>query len=226
VQQKRFTTAAASATTTVLLVRHGHTDAVGRCLAGRTPGIRLSAFGRHQAASLVARLAASRIDAVYSSPLGRALDTARPLADARGVRVIVEADLNEADFGAWTGLSFDELNDREDWRLYNRARGSASVPGGEPPARVQARATGAIAAIAERQAGETIVIVTHAEIIRYALLHYLGAPLDRFADIDVAPASISAVAFDPRPRVLSVGAGDDATRTALLPHDPQFTRSR
>ena len=103
------------------------------------------------------------------------------------------ADLSDIDFGEWTGKTFAELEGDPRWHHFNRARGSAHVPGGEQPADVQARALAAIARLAARHAGDTIAIVSHADVVRFALLHYTGRPLDLFHRIDVDPASVSAV---------------------------------
>src|SRR5512139_2621135 len=85
-----------------LLIRHGENDFVktGR-LAGRIPGVHLNEAGRRQADRLAEKLAGSAIQAVYSSPLERALETAEPIASVLDREVIVRPDLIEMDFGEW-----------------------------------------------------------------------------------------------------------------------------
>lgn len=95
--------------TTLLLIRHAATDAVGGRLVSRMPGIRLTAEGIAQVELLRSRMMQLALDAVYSSPLERAVDTARPLADAHGLEVRICDQLTEVDFGDWTGLAFSEL---------------------------------------------------------------------------------------------------------------------
>src|SRR6187455_99569 len=89
--------------TTVLLVRHGQTATTGKVLPGRASGLHLAEAGRQQAERAAARIAElARVDAVYTSPLERARETAGPLTKARGLRTRVERGLLECDFGDWT----------------------------------------------------------------------------------------------------------------------------
>lgn len=181
--------------TTILLIRHGHTDAIGRRLVGRLPGVGLTDQGRQQASVLAAQLRDEPIAAIYASPLERAVQTAAPLADALGMPVHVCEALVEVDFGGWTGLTFDELEGRDDWRRFNTERSRAPVPGGEAAAAVQARIVGALERLRARHPSATIAVVSHADVIRAALLHYRGWSLDLFHRIEIAPASISMVRF-------------------------------
>jgi ribonuclease H / adenosylcobalamin/alpha-ribazole phosphatase len=180
-------------TTTILLIRHAHTPAVARYLAGRAPGVGLTARGLDQAAALVTRLEAQPLDAIYSSPLERARLTAAPLAEARGLEVRIGPDLDEVDFGVWTGLTFDALEARADWRRFNDARGSATVPGGEAPGATQARIAAALERMRRAHPGLVVAAFSHADVIRYAVLHVLGAPLDRVHRIVITPASVTTV---------------------------------
>lgn len=181
--------------TTILLIRHGHTDAIGRRLVGRTPGVHLTADGREQAVRLVETLRARPIAAIVSSPLERALETAEPLARSRGLAITTDDDLIEVEFGAWTGLTFEELARLPEWVRFNTHRAAADVPGGERPTEVQARIVAAMDRLRQRHPGQTIAAVTHADVIRAAVLHYAGASLDMVHRIEINPASITAVVF-------------------------------
>lgn len=187
---------------TVLLVRHGHTDAVGHRLVGRLPGVHLSAPGREQARRLIARLARYELSAIYASPLERAVETAGPLAAARGLPIRTCAGLAEIDFGDWTGLTFEVLDRLPGWTRFNSARGTADVPGGEIPTAAQARAVRALAAIADRHRGETVAAFSHADVIRSVVLHYTARPLDRIAEVACPPASVTALRIGPAGGVL------------------------
>ena len=99
----------------------------------------------------------------------------------------------EIDFGDWTGKTFAELDDDPRWHAFNRARASAIIPGGEAPQVVQLRMVAAVARLAARHRGTTIALVSHADVVRFALLRYLSVSLDRCHEIEIAPASISAV---------------------------------
>ena len=98
---------------TVLLVRHGQTPTTGKVLPGRAKGLHLADLGREQAETTAANIAAlSRVDAVYSSPLERAKETAAPIARARGLRTRSARGLLECDFGTWTGRELKALMKR------------------------------------------------------------------------------------------------------------------
>src|SRR2546422_11159202 len=96
------------APTIVVLVRHGKTPTTGVLLPGRRPGLHLDDEGRRQAEGVARRLAVlPRIDAIYSSPLERARETAAPLAAARKLAVRIERGLLESDGGEGAGLKLD-----------------------------------------------------------------------------------------------------------------------
>ena len=89
--------------TVVILVRHGHTPTTGKILPGRTKGLHLSDLGKDQAEKVASYLSSlNSVNAVYSSPMERTLETAKPIAKAFGKRVRKHQGLIEADFGKWT----------------------------------------------------------------------------------------------------------------------------
>jgi broad specificity phosphatase PhoE len=108
-----------------LLIRHGHTDAVGQWLAGRQRGVWLSATGRLEATALMQALMWAPLTAVYSSPLERAVETATPLADDHGLRVRTSDALTEVDFGDWTGRAIMDLAHDPGWQSFNQSRARA-----------------------------------------------------------------------------------------------------
>lgn len=186
----------------LLLVRHAHTAAVGRTLAGRAPGLGLSAAGRAEAAALGAALASAPLAAVYASPLARARETAAAIARPHGVRVDEAPGLIEIDYGAWTGRAIDAFAaDDVAWRSWNAARDTATIPGGEAFVAVSARVEAAMQSLAHRHAGAdvgaTIVAVSHADVVRAALGVALGIPGARQLALDVAPASVSVLDVAP-----------------------------
>lgn len=184
-----------SATTTILLIRHGHTDAVGTRLVSRAPGVHLSAEGQRQVARLRDRLAAAQLAAVYASPMERALETTRPIAAAHGLDLTVHEGLIEIDFGDWTGLSFDDLSRRSDWQTYNSRRSSAPVPNGETAPEVQRRIVATLEDLRTRHEDSLIAAVSHGDVIRNAVLHVARASIDDWRRFEIAPASITAVTY-------------------------------
>jgi probable phosphoglycerate mutase len=188
--------AARPTSTLVLLVRHGVTPTTGRVLPGRARGLHLSEDGRKQAEGLVRRLAPlTKLAAIYSSPLERARETAAPLAKARGMAVRVEPGLLECDVGAWTGGSLKRLAKRPEWRVVQAHPSGFRFPGGESFLEMQARASDTVRRLAERHRGGAIVAVSHADPIKAVITQALGAHLDHFQRLVIAPASVTAVAF-------------------------------
>lgn len=186
-------------TATVLLVRHAAHGDVGIRLSGRLPGIALTAGGEAQAARLGERLARWDVAAVETSPVERARTTAGRIAAARDPRpeVIKAEALEEIDFGEWTGRDFDELEQDGRWRAWNRERSRGACPGGETMAEAQRRAVDHVEQAPRRHAGGTVVMVTHADIIRAVVARYLGLGLDHVLNFDIDPASVTMLTVGP-----------------------------
>lgn len=199
--------------TTVLLVRHATTPTTGRALPGRAPGLHLSDAGHAQAARLAERLAGLSHPpvAVYASPLERARETATPLARALGVRVRTARDLVEADIGEWTGTSLRRAMRTRAWSAVQRFPSGFRFPGGESFAEMAARGTGAVLRLVERHRGDTIVAVSHADVIRAVVATAAGVPLDLMQRLTVSTCSVSAVSYwDDGARILCVNSSADA----------------
>jgi broad specificity phosphatase PhoE len=189
----------------LLLVRHGATDAVGRSIAGRAPGVHLNARGSAEAAALAGSLRRLPVAAVYSSPLERAMETALPIAEGAGLPVRSHPGLLELDFGAWTGKTLDDLSDDPHWRAFNERRETTRIPGGETMRETVTRARTAVADLRLAHDGRLVVAVSHGDVIRGLVAHELGLPLDHLFRLEVATASVSAVDFAVDPgRVLTL----------------------
>jgi broad specificity phosphatase PhoE len=191
-----------------LLIRHGSCAHVGRSLAGRQRGVHLDEEGRRQALELAERLVDARLDALYSSPLERATETAAPIAERLGLEVQISDALVEVDVGEWTGKAFTELDGRGDWKAWNLLRSISRPPGGEGALHIAARVIGELQLLRERHDGGWVGLVTHADVIRTALAHIAGIPLDMMLRIEIDPASVSVIALEPwGPRILRVNEG-------------------
>src|SRR6185437_12970186 len=118
-------------TTTILLVRHGDTDAVGALLAGWKPGWHLNSKGREQVINLAQSLSRLPIETIYTSPLERAVETAEAIAMPHSVAPIVREDLGEFRFGDWEGRRFEDLSRDPLWDRFNATRSTVRSPGGE-----------------------------------------------------------------------------------------------
>lgn len=165
-------------------------------IAGRTTGIGLSPKGRAEAAAVAERLIVEKVGALYASPLDRARETASILASRLDLPVAIRDDLIELDFGEWTGLTFEQVRTDERWLPWQSCRSIASIPGGESWRQVQDRAVRALFDIRRSHPNETVVLVSHGDVIRAALLFALGMPLDFYNRIEVATGSISTVRID------------------------------
>jgi broad specificity phosphatase PhoE len=177
----------------VLFVRHAHTTALGEWLCGRAGDIALSARGQAQAIDLARALRMTPLAAIYSSPLARARATASAIAAQQSCEMQTSDELDEIDFGRWTGMTFAELENDPEWRAFNRSRSTAVVPDGEQLNAAQTRIVAAAADLAAIHRGQAIALVTHAEIVRLALLHYQGRSIDCYQTLTIEPASVSAV---------------------------------
>jgi broad specificity phosphatase PhoE len=178
------------------LVRHGEHVLAGRVLAGRTHGVGLSERGRAEVAVVAERLAAENIAALYSSPLQRTKETAEILSARLDLPIGYREDIIELDFGEWTGLTFNQVRADQRWELWRSCRSIAAVPGGESMRQVQDRAVGALLDLHSAHRDGTVVIVSHGDVIRAALLFALGMPIDSYSRIEIGLASISTIRID------------------------------
>jgi probable phosphoglycerate mutase len=203
--------------TLLALVRHAVTDMTGKRLYGRSEGIRLSKEGRRQAAALAERMKELPLDALYSSPLERCMETALPISESTGVEVEQIEGVLEIDYGEWTGRPFTSLRKTKLWSEFHGATPSAPrFPGGETLAEAQRRAVTAIDSLIQRHSKETIAVVTHGDVVALVLAHYAGIHIDLFQRLEVAPASVTAVSIGAgAPRIRRVN--DTGTLADLAP---------
>ena len=195
-----------------LLIRHAAHDYVGRAVAGRKAGVHINAHGHQEAEQLATALARLPIDAVYSGPLERVRETAEPLCRALKISLNIDAAFDEFDVGEWTGRTFADLDGDELWRRFNSARSSTRAPGGELMLEVQARVTGKMSAL--RGQHRCVAIVTHGDVVRAALTHFLRMDIDAYAQIEIDPASISLIEWwDDFARVRMMNAPAAAAET-------------
>ncbi len=176
----------------LLLIRHAATawSEAGRYQGRSDPP--LSSAGQAAAALLARRLAGQSIGLVLSSPLARALETARPLATVAGAPLHTDARLAELEYGHWEGLTQAEIKARwpADLRAWKRAPASARPTGGETLAAAAARLADLLADLPRRAApGRSVAIVTHTVLIRLALLAARGKGPEALRSLTVDPAS-------------------------------------
>lgn len=151
----------------------------------------LSREGLEQAEIVADLLGTEPLAAVYSSPRERAWYTARMIAEPHDLKAEISDALDEVDFGDWTGKCFNELEGDAAWDEWNSARGAARPPGGESMTEAVARGVAGIEEIARLHPDRTLAAVSHCDMIRGIIAHYLGLPLDNLLRFDVEPASVS-----------------------------------
>jgi broad specificity phosphatase PhoE len=160
-------------TCTLYLVRHGTTTLnVENRYRGRRD-IPLDAQGYQDAVDAARRLSGARLGAVYTGPLRRTIATAQIIADeARIPDIRILHGLNNVDYGAWEGMTADEaaMFDPEAFSVYRTSPGEALCPLGERLSDAQRRMIDALLLIGSRHAGEAVAAVTHAVMIRLALV--------------------------------------------------------
>lgn len=185
--------------TRIVLARHATCAHMDSLLFGRTIDAPLDPAGERQARSLASALSARQERAgadapglqIEASPRRRTRQTAAAISATFGNEVRIVPEIDEIDFGSWGGRSFATLAQDPAWQHWNEHRSQASTPAGETIAAVQARAMRHLLALELESAAGTIVLVTHAEIIRAVVLYCLGAPSERCRALDIDPASLT-----------------------------------
>ncbi|MBZ0285557.1 MAG: MSMEG_4193 family putative phosphomutase [Anaerolineae bacterium] len=181
--------------THILLVRHAVNDFVktGK-LAGWTPGVHLNDEGKAQAEALGKRLADAPIKHLYASPLERTMETAEAIRQHHpNLEIQQNAEIGEVRYGDWEGMEISKLSGRKMWHMVQHYPSRASFPNGETMRGVQDRAVNAVEALVAAHPRDLVVVVSHADLIKMVLAHYLGMHLDEFQRIVIAPASISSL---------------------------------
>jgi probable phosphoglycerate mutase len=183
----------------LLLLRHGETTLTAERRFSGSGGAdpALSERGREQAECAARALAAASppVDAVVCSPLARCRETAEVAAGRLGLPVAVEPGLRETAFGAWEGLTFAEVRERDPAALDAwLASPTAAPPGGESFADVAARVTATRDALLAAHRGRTLLLVSHVTPLKTLLRLALSAPPEAVFRMDLAPASLSAIA--------------------------------
>ena len=180
---------------TFFLIRHAACNGLGQTLWGRTPGICLNETGSYHAQRLAERFDEIKLQAIYSSPLERALHTAETIAARLKLDVKKSAALNEIDYGEWTGKSFEVLAGNERWRHFNTNRSITEIPGGESFLKVQERVVKELNALAGIHGNARVALVSHADVIRAAIGYFAAIPIDLIQRIEISPCSVSVIAL-------------------------------
>ena len=176
----------------MFLVRHGSIDGMRERLIARGD-VGLNKQGRSEAARAADACRRLGAGVVATSPRRRARETAEIIAAAVGCGVEVIDAFDEVDYGVWSGKQFSELMADPEWRRFNEARDDAQIPGGEALDAVSRRIRGGLEELCDRHRRTDLVVVTHAEIIRGALLLAESRSWSSWSLYQPEPASITPV---------------------------------
>jgi len=179
--------------TTILLIRHGETVGNREGLFRGQKDFPLNENGKIQAKALAEELRAWKLDAIHSSPLSRALETARPLADLQGLPVIEEPGFTNIHLADWEGVAkkWVEENQPALWKVWVSEPERLRRPGAETLAQVQERAFSALEKIVRNEVGKTVVVVSHRAVLKPLIARCLDIPAPYFWKIHMDTAAYS-----------------------------------
>ena len=182
-------------TTTILLARHGQTNANATGFYMGWSDEDLNELGYVQARHLSAKLASLSIASIYTSPLRRAHTTAAILAEPHKLELKILDDLIEIRLGDWQGLHVDEIKRRwpELWLQSKLDPSELTLPNGESYTQVTERAVRALKTIVGANLGKQATIVTHEVIIKVLIAHVLGVSNSIYRRIEVDNGSLSVI---------------------------------
>ncbi len=135
------------------------------------------------------------MQAIYTSPLERAIETAEVLGEPHGLRPVIRDGLGELRFGEWEGQTFEELSQDPRWNRFNETRSLVCPPGGERMIEAQSRMVGEIETLLTGHLNQTVALVSHLDPLRSLIMHCLGIPLDLLLRFEISPASVSGLRY-------------------------------
>jgi len=183
----------------VIITRHGKTDWNKQHRTQGRTDIPLNEQGLMQANALAQRLAGKHIDAIYTSPLLRAKQTAEAVAKVCGAKVFADDALLERDFGIWEGMCFADITEqyRDDMLHWQNQPYTHRVQGSEDLCDILKRTTGLMERIKNRHASsDTILLVTHSIPARIMIAHFIGLDYNTIHQIRLDNASYTEFAYD------------------------------
>jgi broad specificity phosphatase PhoE len=184
--------------TRIYLVRHGTTEWNKEEIFRGRLDCKLNETGHAEARALAEYFADIPLQAIYSSPLSRAVETAQTVAEAKGLRVIPEPDFIDIDFGEWQGLPLKEARERysELYRLWREQPQVIHFPGGENLARVRARAWEGLQKVIGENPDKTALILAHRVVTKVLLCAVLSLDDSHFWHIKQDTTAVNCLEYN------------------------------
>jgi phosphoserine phosphatase len=183
----------------ILLIRHGHVAGIDPPRFRGRAELSLTALGQQQAQRVASRIACGWTpQMVYTSPLRRCVDTGTAIAAASGLKVTVMEELNDLDYGAWQGKSWNEAQaaDSRLFETWRRAPHEVVFPSGESLLDVAARVNRALQFVRQTHPDQTIVMVSHDSVNRVILLLSLALSMAAYWRLVQDPCCINEIVHD------------------------------
>ncbi len=190
----------------LLLVRHGNTELDSASRFWGQADIKLSAEGQRQAECLRDRLAAEKIDVIYTSTLSRAVATAGTIASNRKLKIVPCAELREINFGYVEGLTFEEIGQRfpELAEAMANRKAHPGFPGGESIEDLDRRVGQFLPRLEKHKPEDTVLVVAHSGVLRLLTCHLLKIGIEHWRQLRLDLASLSILDTYPQGAILSL----------------------
>jgi probable phosphomutase (TIGR03848 family) len=179
----------------IWLVRHARSTAnADGILSGRLPGIDLDDTGREQLEGLRNEARKLAFDVIVSSPLERTQQTAQAFRDVSTARFHLDDRLIECDYGTWSGRKLEDLTKESLWPEIQKRPSAVTFPSGEAMLAMRDRAVASVEFWKEESA--CAILVSHGDVIKSIVAHYLRISLDQFQGLHIPPASMTELRFE------------------------------
>lgn len=197
----------------ILLIRHGETDwNRDRRIMGREE-VPLNEAGVKQIHHMKESLESAPIDAVYSSPLLRALETAQILIGERDLEPMRDSRLEEVDYGDWVGMTFRDARQTPGYVPYYERLDTPVAPNGESLYQVRDRGMGFLGDLQKKHPNQMILVVSHADWIKCILMHLLDIPFRNIWKFRIDNGSVSLLEMEEKGnRVICINQRGDIER--------------
>jgi len=184
--------------TRVYLVRHGTTDWNREEIFRGRLDCKLNETGQAEARALAEYFTDIPLQAIYSSPLSRAMETAQAVAEAKALQVVPHPEFIDVDFGEWQGLPLKEVREKysELYRLWRERPEAIHFPGGENLARVRARAWEGLQKVVRENPDKTALILSHRVVTKVLICTVLGLDDSHFWHIKQDTTAVNCIEYN------------------------------